>query len=40
MRRKKCQFFQCFMEIHKDDLKANWKLLDEGEQFFKIEPLK
>ena len=26
--------------IHKEDLQANWKLLDEGEQFFTIEPLK
>ena len=28
------------IEIHKEELKADWKLLDEGEQFFKIEPLK
>jgi hypothetical protein len=28
------------MEIHKEDLLANWNLLSKGEQFFKIEPLK
>lgn len=29
-----------WIEIHKDDLLANWKLLSDGNQFFKIEPLK
>jgi hypothetical protein len=28
------------MEIHRDDLAANWELLSGGEQYFKIEPLK
>ena len=28
------------MEIHKDDLAANWTLLSNGEQFFRIDPLK
>lgn len=32
--------FYAWIEIHKEDLQANWKLLDEGEQFFKIDPLK
>ena len=27
-------------EIHRDDLEANWKLLSNGEEYFKIEPLK
>lgn len=26
--------------IHEEDLKANWQLLSEGQQFFRIDPLK
>jgi hypothetical protein len=26
-------------EIHKEDLEANWKLLSEGREYFKISPL-
>ena len=26
---------QTWIDIHKEDLEANWKLLSEGEQFFK-----
>ena len=29
-----------WMEIHREDLEANWKLLSSGDGFFKIEPLK
>lgn len=29
-----------WIAIHEDDLKANWQLLQEGQQFFKVEPLK
>ena len=29
-----------WIEIHKEELEANWTLLGRGEQFFKIEPLK
>ena len=29
-----------WMEIHRDELEANWKLLSNGEQFFRIDPLK
>ena len=29
-----------WMEIHKDEIEANWTLLSQGEQFFRIEPLK
>ena len=36
----KRKLVEAWIEIHKEELKANWKLLDEGEQFFKIEPLK
>lgn len=36
----KRKLVEAWIEIHRDELIANWKLLDEGEQFFKIEPLK
>lgn len=29
-----------WVEIHRDELEANWKLLCENEPFFKIDPLK
>jgi hypothetical protein len=36
----KMKLLAAWMEIHKDDLEANWKLLSNGEQFFRIDPLK
>lgn len=36
----KKKLVEAWIEIHKEELMADWKLLDEGEQFFKIEPLK
>ncbi len=36
----KMKLLEAWIEIHHEDLEANWKLLSEGEQFFKIEPLK
>ena len=36
----KKKLVEAWIEIHKEDLQANWKFLDEGEQSFKIEPLK
>ena len=36
----KKKLVEAWIEIHKEDLQANWRLLDEGEQFFKIDPLK
>ena len=36
----KMKLVVAWIEIHKEELKANWKLLEEGEEFFKIEPLK
>ncbi len=36
----KKKLVEAWIEIHKEELLANWKLLDEGEQSFKIEPLK
>ncbi len=36
----KKKLVEAWIEIHKEDLQAKWKLLDEGEQFFKIDPLR
>ena len=36
----KMKLVEAWMEIHKESLVANWKLLSNGEQFFKIEPLR
>lgn len=36
----KKKLVEAWIEIHKEELMANWKLLEEGEQFFNIEPLK
>lgn len=36
----KMKLLLAWMEIHKEDLEANWKLLSNGEQFFRIDPLK
>lgn len=40
MQANKLKLLIAWMEIHKDELDANWKLLSAGEQFYKIEPLK
>lgn len=36
----KMKLLDAWMEIHRDDLEANWNLLSKGEQFFRIDPLK
>ncbi|GMO59312.1 MAG: hypothetical protein Ta2A_05150 [Treponemataceae bacterium] len=36
----KMKLLEAWMEIHHEDLKADWDLLSGGEQFFKIDPLK
>lgn len=36
---KKERMVQTWIDIHQEDLQANWKLLQSGEQFFKIPPL-
>ena len=38
--KNKMKLLLVWIEIHKDDLEANWKILSEGNQFFKIEPLR
>ncbi|MBQ2634904.1 MAG: DUF4160 domain-containing protein [Oscillospiraceae bacterium] len=36
----KMKLLEAWMEIHREDLEANWKLLSHGEQFFRIDPLR
>ena len=36
---KKARMVQTGIDIHQEDLLANWKLLSNGEQYFKIPPL-
>lgn len=36
---KKLKLVLAWAEIHDDELLANWKLLSEGKEYFKIEPL-
>lgn len=38
--KSKLKLVIAWLEIHKDELLADWKLAIEGEQLFKIEPLK
>ena len=38
--KKQRKLVEAWIEIHNDELKANWKLAQDGEQIFKIEPLK
>ena len=37
---KKLKLVIAWAEIHHDELLANWKLLSEGREFFKIDPLR
>lgn len=37
---KKMKLVLAWMEIHQEDLQANWKLLSEGREYFKIDPLR
>lgn len=37
--RNKMKLLLAWMEIHHDELEANWTLLSAGDQFFRIEPL-
>ncbi|MBQ3038364.1 MAG: DUF4160 domain-containing protein [Clostridia bacterium] len=36
----KLKLLLAWIEIHKEDLYANWKLLSNGDGYFKIDPLK
>lgn len=36
----KMKLLDAWMEIHREELEADWKLLSNGEQFFRIDPLR
>ena len=38
--KNKLKLLEAWMEIHREDLEVNWKLLSCGEQFFRIDPLR
>jgi hypothetical protein len=38
--KSKMKLVEAWMEIHHEDLEADWKLLSNGEEYFKIDPLK
>lgn len=38
--KNKRKMLEVWMDIHREDLEANWRLLSGGEQFFRIDPLK
>ena len=38
--RNKLKLIEAWMTIHEEELLADWKLLDEGDGYFKIEPLR
>jgi hypothetical protein len=37
---KKMKLVLAWIEIHQEDLFANWKLLSEGKEYFRIDPLR
>lgn len=38
--KKQKKLVEAWIEIHRDELTANWKLAQDGETIFRIEPLK
>ena len=38
--KNRMKLLEAWMEIHHEDLEANWKLLSEGRGYFKIDPLR
>lgn len=40
LKRNKMKLVQAWIEIHQEELMANWELASNGEQIFKIDPLK
>lgn len=37
---KQLKMLEGWMAIHEDELKANWQMLENGEGYFKIDPLR
>ena len=40
LRRNKMKLVQAWVEIHQDELMADWELASQGEAIFRIDPLK
>ena len=40
LKRNKMKLVQAWIEIHQDELMANWELASKGEAVFKVDPLK
>lgn len=40
LRKNKIKLVQAWIEIHKEELMANWELAVNGQDIFKIDPLK
>ncbi len=40
LKNKKMKLVLAWLEIHQEELMANWQLASQGENIFKIEPLK
>ena len=40
LKKNRMKLVQAWIEIHQDELMANWELASNGEQVFKIDPLK
>ena len=40
LKRNKMKLVQAWLEIHKDELMANWQLASQGQTIFKIDPLR
>ena len=40
MSNKKIKLVLAWVEIHKEEFEANWKLLKDGRETFKIDPLR
>ena len=38
--KKQMKLLKAWMAIHEDELLANWRMLNAGDRYFKIEPLK
>ena len=38
--KNKLKMLEVWMDIHKEELEANWQLLSRGEKYFRIDPLK
>ena len=40
LKRNKMKLIQAWLEIHQEELMADWELASQGESIFKIDPLK